>query len=446
MLEPIISISGLRGIVGTELNPAVASRFTAAFCTEASAGPIVIARDGRISGPMLADAISSTILAHGRDCIDLGVASTPTVGAYTRFTKGAGAIQISASHNPPAYNGMKLFSPEGRILPAEPGTRVLKAYQSGNCIWKGVQDLGSRIRANEPDRFHLELVLATIDVEAIRKKRFRVLLDSNHGSGSVMGVKLLRELGCEVKVLGGVADGNFAHPPEPIADNLVSISPLVASEGFHIGFCQDPDADRLAIIDESGHFIGEEFTAVLCMMRALMRSKGALVTNCASSNMTKWLAEKNRVPFFQSKVGEANVVDVMKEKGALYGGEGSGGPIDPRVGFIRDSFVGMAQVLDLMAAKDESLSTIVAKLPRMVIVKDKMTLSRKKLEQSIGKLMTQMTADSISELDGIRLDWDNRWVLLRASNTEPIVRIIAESPTESQTRDLIQNVKAVIRS
>jgi len=444
MPEPIISISGLRGIVGSELTPAVASNFAAAFCTQAPEGPIAVARDGRSSGPMFFDAIAAAIVGHGRICLDLGVASTPTVGAFVRESKSAGAIQISASHNPPAYNGMKLFSPEGRILPSEPGTRVLQAYRQNQSDWQATESLKARVQVEDPHAGHLQLILATVDVAAIRRCNFRVLLDSNHGAGSVLGRRLLEALGCEFLILGDTPDGDFSHPPEPLAENLITVSPLVEQKGFQIGFCQDPDADRLAIIDEIGHFIGEEYTSVLCMKRALMLRSGPLVTNCASSNMTKWLAEKHGVPFEQSKVGEANVVDVMQLHDALYGGEGSGGPIDPRVGFIRDSFVGMAQVLDLMAARQIKLSELVSELPRWAMIKDKMILTKDQLAESIDKLASELKAESVSNADGIRLDWDDSWLLLRGSNTEPIVRLIAETTSEDHSKALIARAKHII--
>jgi phosphomannomutase len=444
MSEPIISISGLRGIVGAELSPIVASHFTAAFCTQTPPGPIVIARDGRASGPMLADAIASTIVGHGRNCIDLGVASTPTVGAFVRDSHAAGAIQISASHNPPPYNGMKLFGSEGRILPSEPGLRVLNAYRLKQSDWKSVENLGLRESIEDPHAGHLQRVLDTVDIEAIRQRRFKVLLDSNHGAGSILGVRLLESLGCQTTAMGSSPDGKFEHPPEPLAENLTGISPRVAVEGFDVGFCQDPDADRLAIIDEQGRFIGEEYTAVLCMMRVLMVRKGALVTNCASSSMTQWLAMQHGVPFHRSKVGEANVVDMMQNQQAIYGGEGSGGPIDPRVGFIRDSFVGIAQVLDLMTATGSTISQLVDKLPKLHMIKDKMTLDKEQLERSTSQLASELKAESISDQDGIRLDWSDAWLLLRGSNTEPIVRIIAESNSEDKTRKLIERAKRVI--
>jgi phosphomannomutase len=463
MPEPIISISGLRGIVGTELTPLVAAKFAAAFCTQAPPGPIAIARDGRVSGAMLADAIAATIVGHGRDCLDLGIASTPTVGAFVRQATptvektngkpmastasqiGAGAIQISASHNPPPYNGMKLFSAQGRVLPSEPGTRVLNAYQQNQSNWQPASSLGARHVVQDPHACHLDLVLATVDVEAIRKRGYRVLLDSNHGAGSILGRRLLDALGCETVIVGEIPDGQFAHPPEPLAENLQSISPRVALDKFDVGFCQDPDADRLAIIDEQGHFIGEEYTAVLCMMRALMLQRGPLVTNCASSNMTQWLANKYQVPFYRSKVGEANVVDMMLANNAIYGGEGSGGPIDPRVGTIRDSFVGIAQLLDLMSATDKSVSQLTNELPRLAMIKDKMVLSKERLNASIAKLSDHLGAESMSEEDGIRLDWADSWLLLRGSNTEPIVRLIAESPTDERSRALIDRAKQIIQ-
>lgn len=441
MPEPIISISGLRGIVGSELTPHVAIRYAAAFCSQVPAGPVVLSRDGRTSGPMLADAIAAAIVACGRDCLDLGVASTPTVGVEVRHHKAAGAIQVSASHNPPAYNGMKLFGPDGRVVPGGIGNCVLHAYRSESIAWATTDHVGQRSPIADPHAAHLELVLKTVDVPAIRARRFRVLVDSNHGAGSILASRLLDALGCETTILGGTPDGRFEHPPEPIAENLSSVGPKIPVEGFDVGFCQDPDADRLAIIDELGHYIGEEYTSVLCMLRALMLRQGPLVTNCASSNMTSYLAKQNNVPFFRSKVGEANVVDMMLQHGALYGGEGSGGPIDPRVGYIRDSFVGMAQVLDLMAATGKTISQCVDALPRMTMIKDKMTLSKDKLLASIDQLQAQMQADSVSTEDGIRLDWSDGWLLLRASNTEPIVRLIAEAPDSAAATALISRAK-----
>ena len=454
MPEPIISISGLRGIVGSELTPDTAVKYAAAFCQVAPPGPIVVSRDGRASGPMLLDAISATITASGRDCLDLDVASTPTAGFFVKSTNAAGGIQISASHNPPPYNGMKLFSPQGRVIGAVAGNQVLEGYRTGKFDWVSVEKLGKRVRIERPFDPHLVAVLNTVNQPLICSASFKVLLDSNHGAGSALGKTLLERLGCMVDVLGGSPDGQFSHPPEPLAENLVQVANLVRDGGYAVGFCQDPDADRLAIIDGEGHYIGEEYTSVFCALNRLKRlagttnsgttKPGPLVTNCASSSMMKHLAEQFGVAFYQSAVGEANVADMMVKTDAVYGGEGSGGPIDPSVGLIRDSFVGMAQVLELMAREKMSVAEIVASLPRSAMIKDKMSMSKETLLKSIDRLKDGLQADSLSLLDGVRLDWQDRWLLLRGSNTEPIVRLIAEAPTVDEAKDLIMRAKNLI--
>jgi phosphomannomutase len=441
MADPIISISGLRGVIGTEFTPEIAMRYAAAYCSQVPPGGIALSRDGRTTGRMLADAIASTIVGCGRECLDLGVAATPTVGVAVRHFGAVGGIQVSASHNPPEYNGMKLLGSDGRVIPGEIGNRVLEAYRSKAHPWALIDSVGHRTAIQDPHAPHFRAILATVDTDAIRKCHFQVLVDSNHGSGAALARRLLEHLGCGVTILGEQPDGRFEHPPEPIAENLQHVGAAVTRNALHVGFCQDPDADRLAILDEQGRYIGEEYTSVLCMMRALMQRRGPLVTNCASSNMTAFLAAKNHVPFFRSKVGEANVVDAMLAHGAIYGGEGSGGPIDPRVGLIRDSFVGMAQVLDLMAATGKTVSELVDTLPKSAMIKDKMSLSKEQLLASIDRLATQLQSDSIDMLDGVRLDWEDAWLLLRGSNTEPIVRLIAEAPTLGMAQQLIDRAK-----
>ncbi len=224
------------------------------------------------------------------------------------------------------------------------GTRA-KAYQERVHHWRSNDSLGKRLYISDPHAPHLAAVLNTIDIEAIRRKRFHVLLNSNHGSGAILGRRLLEALGCDVEIRGEAATGLFAHPPEPTEENLLEVAGYAKSGHFHIAFCQDPDADRLAVIDETGRYIGEEYTSVLCMLNRLQQMPGPLVTNCSSSSMAKLLAKQFHVPYSHSKVGEANVVDKMIETNAAYGGEGSGGPIDPKVGFVRDSFVGWLRFL-----------------------------------------------------------------------------------------------------
>ncbi|MCY3007737.1 MAG: phosphoglucosamine mutase [Planctomycetota bacterium] len=451
MAEPIISVSGLRGVLGSELTPEVAIRFANAFCSQLGPGAVLLSRDGRTSGPFLCDAIASAIVGSGRDCLDLDVAATPSVGVAVQTLRAAGAIQVSASHNPPAYNGMKLFGPDGRVVPSEFGNGVLAAYRQyqhdpQKASWAPIQSIGVRCKIDDPHQAHLDRVLATVDSQAIRRCGMKVLVDSNHGAGSILASRLLNALGCEFVILGDLPDGKFSHPPEPILENLSAVGASVTQGGFAVGFCQDPDADRLAVLDEHGAYIGEEYTPVLCIMRAMMQHRGPLVTNCASSSMTEDLAKKHQVPFFRSKVGEANVVDCMLEHKALYGGEGSGGPIDPRVVLVRDSIAAMAQILDLMAATGRSISQLVGELPAYAMIKDKMTLSKEKLDASIDLLRSKLQADSVSTLDGVRLDWADRWLLLRASNTEPLVRLIAEAPDRQGAEELIRRAKSLMQN
>lgn len=442
--QPIISVSGLRGLIGSQLTPLVVTRYVSAFCSQLEGNRIVIARDGRESGPMLAQAVASTLMANGCHVLDADVAATPTVGVLVRHLNADGAIQISASHNPIEYNGLKLFNAEGRVLPAIQGRGILEAYQRGDAAWCPVASIGRYERVADPHQPHLDSVLAHHDGKTIRNQRFRVYLDSNRGAGSLLGKRLLDALGCDYEVGGSTPDGQFEHPPEPIEENLASIGPRIRDGKFQVGFCQDPDADRLALIDEHGTYIGEEYTVALCALNFLEQRPGPFVVNCATSHMNRFVAERFGVPFFQSAVGEANVVDGIRQQKAVFGGEGNGGPIDPRVGWVRDSFVGMAAILELMARKGKSISQLVAELPKLAMIKSKMELSSQQLQQSLEKLRLAMQADDVSTQDGIRLSWKDRWILLRGSNTEPIVRLIAEAPTQRDAQDLIDRARRSI--
>ncbi|MEX2559020.1 MAG: phosphoglucosamine mutase, partial [Pirellulales bacterium] len=434
--EPIISVSGLRGVVGESLTPELAMRFACTFAGLAPPGPIVLTRDGRASGTMLTDAIRGGLAAVGRDVLDVGVAATPTTGVLVRQVPAAGGIQVSASHNPAQYNGLKLFSAEGRVLSAAAGRRVIERFRSGTIVWAAHDRIGSLLPQVDSIAEHARLVLSIVDAERIRKRRFRVLLDSNHGAGGLLGQHLLAELGCQVTMLGQTADGRFDHVPEPTAENLAGVLSQVASAGADAGFCQDPDADRLAIIDEQGNYLGEEYTLALCADHVLRNEPGPVVTNCSSSRMTEDLAQRYKVPFFRTAVGEANVVEAMESYDAVLGGEGNGGVIDPRVGYVRDAFVGMALVLDAMAARGLPLSSLAAELPRYEIVKTKVTLPADKVPGALAALERHFSDAQADRLDGLRLDWPGKWLLVRASNTEPIVRVIAEAGTAAEARRL----------
>lgn len=444
MSELIISVSGLRGVVGESLTPVGALQFACAFAREIPAGPIVMTRDGRATGRMLADAIRSGLQAVGREVIDADVAATPTTGVLVRHYRAAGGIQISASHNPPQYNGIKLFSAAGNVISAAEGQRVIDAYQKAEPLWATHDHLGSVQTCARPDDPHLRLLELIVDVGLIQGRRFHVLLDSNHGAGSDLGSMLLESLGCKVTVLGGEPDGLFEHPPEPTEENLATVTGRVPAIKADIGFCQDPDADRLAIIDEQGRYLGEEYTLALCVDHVLRSRRGAIVTNCSTSRMTEDLAKRYEAPFYRSAVGEANVVEVMRRHDAILGGEGNGGVIDPRVGYVRDSFVGMALVLEAMAQREMAISALADELPRYEIVKTKAPLDAKKVASGLKKLEKHFKSAASDHMDGLRLDWDDQWLLVRASNTEPIVRIIAEAPTKEAGEELCNDAAAVL--
>lgn len=446
MPEPIISVSGLRGIVGESLTPEVAARYVAAFAATLPPGPVVVGRDGRTTGPMLALAVQSSLAAMGRTVLYADVAATPTLGVLVRAKQAAGGVQITASHNPPPYNGLKLFSSEGRILTAAAGQPVLERYRSGNFTWATFDKVGQVEPIADTLANHLRLLSSIVDADKVARRRFRVLLDSNAGSGSLLGRKLLADLDCDVVAIGDQPTGQFLHPPEPTEANLASIGAKVVECGAAVGFCQDPDADRLAIIDEKGRYIGEEYTLALCVDHVLRHDRGPIVTNCATSRMALDLAEEYGVPFSRSAVGEANVVDEMLRTKAVFGGEGSGGPIDPRVGYVRDSFVGMAIVLAGLAERGGKLSDWVNGLPRYEIHKVSMQFDVRKLPAAFDAIQARFSDATADRLDGLRLDWSDRWLIVRGSNTEPIIRVIAEAPTLDQAKQLCDQTSQVLQT
>lgn len=418
-------------MVGESLTPNIATRYVSAFVAGLPAGPVVIGRDGRESGPRFAAAISESLQAAGRDVLDGGVAATPTVGVLVRTLGAVGGIQISASHNPPQYNGLKLFGPTGRVLTAEEGGRLLAAYERAEAPPR-VSAVGRR-QDVDGGPAHLKLVLGAVDTQRIRDAGLRVWLDAGHGAGSRLAVPLLAALGCETIVEGGSPDGRFEHPPEPTEENLAAMLPRIPASGCDIGFFQDPDADRLAIATAEGRFIGEEATLPLAVEAVLTRRPGPVVVNCSTSGMTAAVAKRFGVACHVAAVGEANVVERMIESAAVIGGEGNGGVIDPRVGYVRDSFIGMALVLERMAGEGGpfSVASLADQLPERVMRKTKIELGRRLRGESLAA-----TLDGIerafpeavaSRLDGLRLDTADFWLLIRASNTEPILRIVAEA-------------------
>lgn len=436
MSERILSISGLRGIIGDGLDPEYVTRFAAALGTIFDGGTVVLSRDGRSTGEMLRHAVLSGLLATGCKIVDLGIASTPTCGVLVTHLKAAGGLQITASHNPIEWNGMKPFASHGGVFDAALGQRLLAALEQPPRYqrWDG---LGRVESMNNGAMVHLDRVLSLVNVGAIRQRKFKVVLDVNHGSGAILGPRLLEELGCSVTVLGGTPDGRFEHPAEPLKENLTDLAAKVQSLGADVGFAEDPDADRLAIVDNTGRYIGEELTLALCVDHILARGqKGPVVVNGSTSRVTADLAAKYGCVFHRSAVGEANVVARMREVGALIGGEGNGGVIEPKVGYVRDSFVSMAYVLEGLAQRTAPLSQWVDQLPQYTIVKDKLHCPRERVTAACDALRKAYGDATATEGDGLRLDWSDRWVQVRASNTEPIIRVIAEAPGDTVAKEL----------
>jgi phosphomannomutase len=441
----IVSVSGIRGIVGQSLTPAAALAFASALGTHTGGGAIIVSRDGRPSGAMLRHAVLAGLTASGCDVHDLGVVPTPTVGLAVRHLQAAGGIQITASHNPAPWNGLKLFGPDGRVLSAAEGRKVQALFESGDFRRVPWNALGSVRDYQQAEELHRDRILELVDVSRIRAAGLRAFLDANGGAGGPLGRRLLEALHVETFCRGCDADGVFLHEPEPTAENLCEICPLIVEQHADIGFALDPDSDRLALIDETGRYIGEELTLALAVAFRLRRERGPVVINMSTSRVSEDLAARHGCVCHRSAVGEANVADKMLEVSALLGGEGNGGVIDPRVGLVRDPFIGMGLVLNLMAETGRKLSELVAELPVYHIVKDKYAVPRARLPELFEALTKRWPEATVDRLDGVRLDWANRWLHVRPSNTEPIVRVIAEAPKEADAADLCRDVGALLK-
>jgi phosphomannomutase len=401
-----------------------------------------VGNDGRPTADVFRHAVLAAVMATGHDAHDCGPVATPTIGVLVRDRGAAGAIQISASHNPPEYNGLKLFQPEGMVLGPDAGRRVLQRVADRAFHWAPWDRVGRVETVLDPLETHLETVLALVDVAAVRRRKFAVALDSSHGSGGKLGRLLLERLGCEVIALGGEPDGRYEHPPEPTAENLKGFSAAVVSGRADVGFAQDPDADRLAIVDERGRYIGEELTVVLAALRCLDSRTGKLVVNLSTSRLIDDIAESRGASVERTAVGEIHVVEAMRRIDAVLGGEGNGGVIDPRVGFVRDSFAGMALVLDLLASRDRTLGEIVDSLPRYIMIKRKYALGSGSLAEALAGLQRDFPDAAADRRDGLRLDWPDRWAHVRGSNTEPIVRVIAEARSAEEAAALAADLAA----
>ncbi len=444
----MISVSGMRGIVGKDLTPELVARHAAALGAWARSNGrplVVLGRDARTSGPMFARAATAGLMSVGADVIDVGVAPTPTVQlAVEHHHAGAGLI-LTASHNPIEWNALKLVGPDGIFLDGAEGSRVRKLAELGpaRTSWDGV---GTVREDFEAIGRHLAQVLALphINLEAIRARRFRVALDCVRGAGGTIMPALLEQLGCEVRAINTETDGRFPRPPEPVPENLGDLSRLVRETGAEIGFAVDPDVDRLALVAENGAPIGEDYTLAFAVRAVLGHPPAArpssppavVVANLSTSLVVEDAARLGGARFVRAAVGEANVARSIRDEGAVIGGEGNGGVILPALHIGRDAPVGVALILHLMAATGQSVSQLVSSQNRYRIVKAKAPRGNE-LTPVYGRLRARFPEAEVDTRDGLRLAWPDRWVHVRPSGTEPIVRFIAEAPTQADAEALV---------
>lgn len=449
----MIGISGMRGTVGGSLTPETVGRMAAAFARylKDSAKPIngthfrvVFGRDSRPSGPFVRDAAAAALCASGIEVIDLDIVTTPGVAMMVRHTQADAGIVATASHNPIQWNGLKLLTSEGLAPPPEIATRIRALYDENKPDYVRIDAIILPSRNTETHALHVKRVLDRVDVLGISTKRFKVVVDSVNGAGCVTSATLLSKLGCQVIHLNNTPDGRFPHEPEPTAANLTDLAAEVKRQRAHIGFAQDPDADRLAIVDENGTYIGEEYSLALCAKYILSKKPGVTVANLSTSRMLDDIAAQNGSRVIRTAVGETNVVQAMLANGAAIGGEGNGGVIDTRIVPCRDSLVGMAYVLQLMADTGKSLSQLVDEIPHYTIVKTKFDCRREDANRAVEALKQHFTTEKVDTQDGIRIDWEKSWVHARPSNTEPIMRIIAEAPDESEANQRITQVQQIV--
>jgi phosphomannomutase len=441
----MVSVSGVRGRVAEALTPEVVATFAAAFGAWASRGgnhKVVVGRDSRVSGPMFTRIVHGALESVGCTVIDIGMAPTPTIQLAVEHHHAAGGLGITASHNPIEWNALKFIGPSGLFLSAAEGAEMRALLDSGipRATW---DKLGHITRDDEAVALHLEQVLALpwLDVEGIRSRRFRVALDCCHGAGAVIMPALLSELGCEVYGINMESDGRFHRPPEPVAENLGELEALVRATQAHVGFATDPDVDRLALVLDDGKAPGEDYTLAFAVRTVLRHRRGPVVTNLSTSKVVSDVADEMGVPFHFAKVGEVNVALAMRDLGATIGGEGNGGVILPELHLGRDAPLGAALMLQLMHEEGRPLSQLKAERPQYVIVKDKLDRPDAPLDAVYEALRTAFADARADTQDGLRLDWSDRWVHLRPSGTEPIVRVIAEAPTDAEARALIAQAR-----
>ncbi len=451
----MVSISGIRGIVGKTLTPETVVKYVSAFAEYCGKGPIAVGRDGRISGRSITHVVSSTLVQMGCDVTTLGVVPTPTVALAVEKLGLAGGISVTASHNPIEWNGLKFFAPTGLFLDADQNREFWKIADRAERHYEPWNSWGAAVPREDFRDIHIEdiLALSYLDIRALKRRAFTVALDCVNASGGLIVPDLLRQLGCDVKGIHCDASGVFAHTPEPIPENLGDLSDHVRSSGADIGIAVDPDSDRLVLLDESGRPIGEEYSIagvtdfVLRKEQEAKRGGHTVVVNLSTTRAVEDIARSRGATCIRTPVGEINVAKKMKEVGAVVGGEGSGGIILPAVHTGRDALVGIALVLQSLLEHGGPVSAWKSSLPSYEITKGKMTVGNAPPADILRSI-----ADAYSERgrvnldDGVKIDFEDSWVHLRASNTEPIIRIIAEGKTSAISQKLVDTFTNELRT
>lgn len=455
----IKSISGIRGTIGGKVNdnltPLDVVKFASAFGTWLQNNKnkknltLVIGRDARISGQMVSSLVSSTLQGLGINVIDLGLSTTPTVEVMVPELNADGGIILTASHNPKQWNALKLLNEKGEFINAENGADVLALAESEDFNYAEVDDLGKYETRKDGFDIHIQKILdlPMVDAEAIKSKKFKVVLDAVNSTGGISLPPLLEKLGCEVVKLYCEPNGHFPHNPEPLKEHLTDICELVKTEKADLGIVVDPDVDRLALVDENGEMFGEEYTLVAVADYLLKNKNGVAISNLSSSRALRDVSKNHNSEYFASAVGEVNVVNLMKEKNAVIGGEGNGGIIYPDLHYGRDSLVGIALFLTHLAKENKTVSELRATYPAYFMGKKKIELTPEiDVDALLTKLQNEYQNEEVSTVDGVKIDFAENWVHLRKSNTEPIIRIYTEAKSQEQADHLGDEMIAKIRS
>ena len=454
----INSISGIRGtiggVAGANLTPLDAVRFASAYgawlLSQYTKARVVVGRDARISGPMIQSLVQETLVGLGIDVIDVGLSTTPTVEMEVVRQYAQGGIILTASHNPKAWNALKLLDASGEFLDAKAGKTITEISQQLDQIaFAEVDALGNIHKETQALQHHIDAVLALplVQTDNIRSQSFKVVVDAVNSSGGVAVPLLLEALGAEVVPIHCEPTGDFQHNPEPLAQHLTDLSDAVKSHQADLGIAVDPDVDRLVFMDENGVLFGEEYTLVACADYVLSKTPGNTVSNLSSTRALAEVTEKYGGQYRASAVGEAHVVAAMKESQAIIGGEGNGGVIYPELHYGRDALVGIALFLSLLSEKSCKVSTLKNSYLNWVMRKDKLPLdSSKDVDGLLAAMAKHFASDKVTTIDGVKVDFNHGWVHLRKSNTEPIIRIYAEAKTESELDDLVREVKKILSS